>query len=61
MVAKKAVLDPLTHQLLMNLANEPQCIMLLGRYLRDIERSIDRQFKQLSAIESLGSFRENDS
>lgn len=44
---------------LLNLASEPKRIMLLERYLRDIERSIERKMNQLIDIQGLGSFREN--
>lgn len=57
----EAKVESFNQQVLLNLANDPQRIILLGRYLRDIERSIERQFKQLRDLESLGSFRENDS
>lgn len=40
--------DELRDQKLIQLANEPEQVMRLERYLRDIERSIERKMKQLS-------------
>lgn len=53
-------INALNESILMKLASEPERIMLLERYLRDIERSIERKMKQLGELQSLGSFREND-
>lgn len=56
----KRAISTYNDAILMKLASEPERIMLLERYLRDIERSIERKMKQLQEIHALGSFREND-
>jgi len=46
---------------LLELANDPKGLLLLERYLRDIERAIDRNTKKLTDLQALRSLDENDS
>lgn len=47
-------------RILRDLANEPEQIMLLERYLRDIERSIDRKMKELQERQASASLPDSD-